>query len=77
MLDPPSAQVIVGLVKPRTVSFRKIQEAHKKERAADARALRSGKVSARELQEVNSIIPAAATIRIANLAGYIRNRRAK
>jgi len=64
-------------VRTKTVSFRKIEEAHRKDRASDARALKSGSVSARELQEVNSFIPVGATMRISNLAGYLRNRSAR
>jgi len=59
------------------MSFRKIQDVHRKERAADARALRSGKTSAAKLQETNSFIPVGASIRIADLAGYVRTRGAK
>jgi len=61
-------------VKERTVSFRKIEAAHRKGRASDTRALRSGSMSANVLQEINSIIPAGATMKIANLAGYLKNR---
>ncbi|MEI7913032.1 MAG: hypothetical protein WCK77_25710 [Verrucomicrobiota bacterium] len=61
-------------MKTKTVSFRKIEAAHRKDRATDARALRSGIVSVRDLQKVNSFIPVGATMRISNLAGYLRNR---
>jgi hypothetical protein len=64
-------------LKARTVSFREIQDAHKKDRAADARALRSGRATVSELQELNSFIPAGASMRIVNLASYVRNRRPK
>lgn len=64
-------------MKVRTVSFREIQDAHKKDRAADTRALRSGRATVSELQELNSFIPAGASLRIVNLAGYVRNRRAE
>lgn len=60
-----------------TVSFQEIQNAHRKERAADALALRTGKTSARKLQEKNSIIPAGAAMKINDLAGYVKNRRTK
>lgn len=60
-----------------TVSFRKIQNAHQKERAEDARALRSGKTSPRKLQETNSFIPVGATIKIVDLVGYVKNRRVR
>ena len=36
-------------VKTKTWSFRKIQDAHRKDRAEDARALKSGKISPAEL----------------------------
>ncbi len=64
-------------VKTKTMSFRKIQEAHRKERAADVRALKSGEISAAKLQEANSFIPVGASIQIADLAGYVRNRETK
>ena len=64
-------------VKTKTMSFREIQDAHRKNRAADARALKSGKISAEELQETNSFIPVDASIRIADLAAYVRNREKK
>jgi hypothetical protein len=64
-------------VSRNTVSFLEIQRAHQKERAEDAGALRSGKTSARKLQETNSFIPVGATMRIVDLAGYVKNRRAK
>jgi hypothetical protein len=64
-------------MKARSVSFREIEDAHRKERAGDAAALRSGEVSARELQERNSIIPAGASIQIVDLAAYVRKRERK
>jgi hypothetical protein len=64
-------------VSRNTVSFLEIQNAHRKDRAEDSRALRTGKVSARKLQERNSFIPAGATMKINNLASYVKNRRAK
>lgn len=60
-----------------TVSFLEIQNAHRKERAEDARAVRSGKISVRKLQEANSFIPAGASMKIADLAGYVKNRRTR
>jgi len=64
-------------VSRNTVSFLEIQKAHQKERAEDVRALRSGKTSARKLQEANSFIPVGATMKIVDLAGYVKNRRAR
>jgi hypothetical protein len=64
-------------VSRKSVSFIEIQKAHRKDRAEDARAMRSGKTSARELQEKNSIIPAGAVMKIADLAGYVKKRRTK
>jgi hypothetical protein len=64
-------------VSGNTVSFLEIQKAHQKERVEDARALRTGKTSARKLQATNSFIPIGATMKIADLAGYVKNRRAK
>lgn len=60
-----------------TVSFLEIQQSHRKERAEDSRALRAGKVSARKLQEINSFIPVDAEMKIADLAGYVKNRRVR
>lgn len=76
-LDPVPKVCYSQLVSRNTVSFLEIQNAHRKERAEDARALRTGKVSTRKLQERNSFIPAGATMRINDLAGYVKNRRAK
>jgi hypothetical protein len=64
-------------VSRNTVSFLEIQKAHQKERAQDARALRTGKTSARKLQETNSFIPVRSSMKILDLAGYLKNRRAK
>ena len=65
------------VVKTKAVSFREIEDAHRKDRASDTRALRSGKVTARELQEANSFIPVGATMRISNLSAYLKNRSAR
>jgi hypothetical protein len=62
-------------VKTRTVSFREIQDAHKKERAEDSRALRAGTISAAELQARNSFLPVDAPMQIVDLGGYLKNRR--
>lgn len=61
----------------KTVSFLDIQKAHQNERVEDSCALRSEKTSARKLQERNSFIPVGATMKIVDLAGYVKNRRAK
>jgi hypothetical protein len=60
-----------------SVSFLEIQKAHQKERAQDACALRTGKTSARKLQETNSFIPVRSNMKIVDLASYVKNRRAK
>jgi hypothetical protein len=63
-------------VKAGIVTFREIETAHQRERVAESRALRSGKISARQIQDANSLIPAGATIQIVGLGGYLKNRRA-
>jgi hypothetical protein len=64
-------------VSRNSVSFLEIQKAHQKERAQDARALRTGKTSARKLQETNSFISVRSNMKIVDLASYVKNRRAK
>jgi len=63
-------------VKSAIATFREIETAHQKERAADSRALRTGKATAGTIQEANSVIPVGAIIRIVGLNGYLKNRRA-
>jgi hypothetical protein len=64
-------------VSRNTVSFLEIQKAHQKGRAQNLRAMRTGKTSARKLQETNSFIPVGSTMKVVDLAGYIKKRRAK
>lgn len=59
----------------RTVSFKEIETAHRKERAADAVALRTGKISSGQLQEKNSFLPARASMKLVDIAGYLKQRR--
>ncbi|MFC7337338.1 hypothetical protein ACFQY0_09140 [Haloferula chungangensis] len=61
-------------MKARTISIREIDEAYQKERAADAAALKTGTISARQLQKTNSLIPERASMQIVDLASYLKGR---
>jgi len=64
-------------LKALRTSLSEIDHAHRKERAADTRALRSGKISAQELQQRNSFIPRDAKVEICDLAAYMKSRTSK
>ena len=59
-------------MKAKTVTFKEIEEEHRRERAEDARRLASHLVTKEELQEENSLVPKHVPIRIENLAAYAR-----
>jgi hypothetical protein len=59
-------------MKAKTVSFKEIEEAHRRERAEDARRLALHLVTQEELQEENSLIPKNTRIEIVDLAAFAR-----
>lgn len=52
-------------------TMEEIDREHREERARDAERLRTGQISAEELQEENSIVPWSCTSRIINLAASL------
>jgi len=59
-------------MKAKNVSFKEIEQEHRRLRAEDARRLALHLVTPEELQQENSLIPDHIPIRIKDLAAYAR-----
>ena len=53
------------------ITLEQIDEEHRRERANDEERLRTGEVTARELQEENTILPARTKLRLVDFASSL------
>ena len=60
-----------------TVTFEQLDREHRRERARDAKRLRTGEVTPQALQSENSLFPSDAVIKFDLVAHLTRSRRSK